>query len=108
MDTDRVLRRRQLLELIGVSAATQWRMEKAGVFPQRFRVGKGSVGWHLTEVEEWLKSRGRVERPVVERTMLRRAADRELSLGARTAAAEGALAGGLGRRGGRDGMGAGS
>ncbi|OGT96400.1 MAG: hypothetical protein A2X80_01120 [Geobacteraceae bacterium GWB2_52_12] len=76
MDMDKVVRRRQLLELIGVSAVTQWRMEKAGLFPQRFRLGMGAVGWHLTEVEEWLRNRERVERQRVERKTLRRAADR--------------------------------
>lgn len=86
MDTDRVIRRRQLLELIGVSSVTQWRMEKAGLFPRRFRVGKGSVGWYSSEVEEWLRSRDRVERQVVERTSVRRAADRALLEGVRPAA----------------------
>jgi len=76
MDMDKVIRRKQLLELIGVSAVTQWRMEKAGLFPQRFRLGKGLVGWHLTEVEEWLKSRERVLRQTLERKTVRRAADR--------------------------------
>ena len=76
MDMDKVVRRKQLLELIGVSAVTQWRMEKAGLFPQRFRLGVGAVGWHLTEVEEWLRNRERVERQRVERKTLRRAADR--------------------------------
>lgn len=76
MDTDKVVRRKQLLELIGVSSVTQWRMEKAGLFPQRFRLGMGTVGWHLTKVEEWLRSRERVERQRVERKNLRRAADR--------------------------------
>jgi prophage regulatory protein len=104
MNSDKVIRRKELLELIGVSAVTQWRMEKSGIFPRRFRVGKGSVGWHLTEVEEWLRSRDRVERQVVERTMLRRAADRELSLGARSPRANGALAGGAERGDGRDGV----
>ena len=55
-----VIRRKKLLELIGVSAATQWRMEKAGLFPARIRLGKGSVGWILSEVEEWIKSRERL------------------------------------------------
>lgn len=76
MNTDRVIRRKQLLEFLGVSSVTQWRMEKAGQFPRRFRVGKGSVGWHLSEVEEWLRSRDRVERQMVERTLVRRAEDR--------------------------------
>jgi prophage regulatory protein len=57
---EKVIRRKQLLELIGVSSATQWRMEKAGLFPARRRLGKASVGWLLSEVEEWQKSRERV------------------------------------------------
>lgn len=57
---DRVVRRKQLLELIGVSSTTQWRMERAGEFPARVKIGKGLVGWHLTEVEKWLENRERV------------------------------------------------
>jgi prophage regulatory protein len=76
MDMDKVVRRPQLLELIGVSSATQWRMEKAGLFPARFRLGAGLVGWHLTEVEEWLQNRQRVLRQTLERKTIRRAADR--------------------------------
>ena len=57
---NRVIRRKQLLNLIGVSSATQWRMEKAGLFPARRRLGKASVGWILSEVEEWIKSRERL------------------------------------------------
>jgi prophage regulatory protein len=96
MDTDRVIRRKQLLELIGVSTVTQWRMEKAGEFPKRFKVGKGAVGWHLCEVEEWLRSRKPVERQMVERTCVRRATDRALLDGEQTAAADGYSSGGLG------------
>lgn len=78
MDTklDRVVRRKQLLELIGLSCATQWRLEKAGQFPARIKLGKGSVGWHLTEVEEWLKNRERVMRQPISRERLRRSSDR--------------------------------
>ncbi|NVN91489.1 MAG: AlpA family phage regulatory protein [Desulfuromonadales bacterium] len=57
---NRVIRRKQLLEMIGVSSVTQWRMEKAGLFPARRRLGKASVGWILAEVEEWIKSRERI------------------------------------------------
>lgn len=59
---DRIVRRKQLLELIGVSSTTQWRMEKAGQFPARVKIGKGLVGWHLVEVEKWLEGRERVLR----------------------------------------------
>ena len=60
METDKLIRRRQVLELIGVSHSTQWRMEKAGRFPARVKLGTGSVAWHLREVEEWVKGRERV------------------------------------------------
>ena len=76
MEADKVIRRRELLQMIGVSAATQWRLEKAGLFPRRIRVARGAVGWHLAEVEEWLKTRGRVERSLVPRNPGRRAEDR--------------------------------
>jgi prophage regulatory protein len=55
--TIRVVRRRELLRLIGLSCSTQWRLEKAGQFPARVRLGKGSVGWRLAEVEAWVSNR---------------------------------------------------
>lgn len=60
INLDKVIRRKQLLELIGLSNTTQWRLEKAGQFPSRIKLGQGSVGWHLNEVEEWLKGRERI------------------------------------------------
>ncbi|QXE84892.1 AlpA family phage regulatory protein [Geomonas nitrogeniifigens] len=61
MENDKLIRRRQLLELIGMSHTTQWRLERAGRFPARVRIGAGSVGWHLAEVEEWVRERERVQ-----------------------------------------------
>jgi prophage regulatory protein len=58
---DRLIRRRQMLELIVVSHSTQWRLEKAGRFPARVKLGPGSVGWHLAEVEEWVQGRERIQ-----------------------------------------------
>ncbi|MBU5637380.1 AlpA family phage regulatory protein [Geomonas sp. Red69] len=63
MENDKLIRRKQVLELIGLSHSTQWRLEKAGRFPARVRLGSGSVGWHLTEVEEWVRERERVAVP---------------------------------------------
>ena len=57
---NKVLRRKQLLELIGLSNTTQWRLEKSGDFPHRIRLGRSAVGWHREEVEEWLQKRERV------------------------------------------------
>lgn len=60
MDSDKLIRRRQVLDLIGLSHTTQWRMEKAGKFPARVKLGAASVGWHLSEVEAWVRGRERV------------------------------------------------
>lgn len=61
MENDKLIRRKQLLELIGLSHTTQWRLERAGLFPARVRIGTGSVGWHLPEVEKWVRERERVQ-----------------------------------------------
>jgi len=58
--TVKVIRRRELLNLIGLSCSTQWRLERAGEFPARVRLGKGSVGWRLAEVEAWVNGREKV------------------------------------------------
>lgn len=63
MEHDKLIRRTEVLELIGLSHSTQWRLEKAGRFPARVRLGIGSVGWHLAEVEEWVRERERVAVP---------------------------------------------
>ena len=60
MESDKLIRRRQVLEIIGLSHTTQWRLERAGKFPARVRLGTGSVGWHLAEVEEGVRERERV------------------------------------------------
>lgn len=52
-----VVRHKLLLELIGVSAVSQWHMEIAGEFSARFGSARGG---HLTEVEEWLRNRDSV------------------------------------------------
>ena len=57
---DKILRRKQVMELVGLSYTTVWRLEKAGDFPARIKLGKSSVGWHLNEVEAWLSGRARV------------------------------------------------
>ena len=34
-----------------------WRMERAGLFPARRRIGPNSIAWVSDEVEQWIKSR---------------------------------------------------
>ena len=53
----KILRWREVAPIVGCSRMTIARMEKAGTFPQRIRIGNGSVGWLKHEVEEWLAQR---------------------------------------------------
>ncbi len=53
----KILRWREVAPIIGCSRMTIARMEKAGTFPQRIRIGNGSVGWLEHEVEDWLAER---------------------------------------------------
>ena len=33
------------------------RLERAGKFPKRIRVGANRIGWLLSEIEEWIEGR---------------------------------------------------
>lgn len=51
---DRLLRRREVLELTGLSRTTLWNMEREGRFPRRRQVGKSAVAWSEREVVRWM------------------------------------------------------
>jgi len=52
---DRIIRSKEVQEITGLSRTTLWRLERKGEFPARVTLGVGSVGWKLSEVENWLK-----------------------------------------------------
>ena len=54
---ERIIRKPELLSIIGLSDPTIWRMEKDGKFPKRLRLGGNSCGWLESEVDDWLKER---------------------------------------------------
>lgn len=54
---ERVIRRKELLECVGLSYTSIWRLEKENQFPARRQISAGLVGWISSEVDEWLKSR---------------------------------------------------
>ena len=53
----RILRQRQVIERVGYSPMHLWRLEKAGKFPQRLKLGPNSVGWVSTEIDAWIEAR---------------------------------------------------
>lgn len=53
----RILSKRQLKELVLYSPQHIARLEKAGQFPKRVKLGPNRVGWIEDEVLDWLQSR---------------------------------------------------
>lgn len=54
---DRIIRSKEVQQITGLSRTTLWRLERAGNFPSRVALCPGSVGWRLSEVDEWIRSR---------------------------------------------------
>ncbi len=59
--TDRFLRFRDIQRITGLSKSTVHRHERAGLFPQRRRIGVRAVAWLESEVAAWMQSRSEVE-----------------------------------------------
>lgn len=53
----RIIRKKELLTVIGLSDATVYRLEKAGRFPKRLQLGGNSVGWLAEEVNDWIMAK---------------------------------------------------
>ena len=53
----RLVRKSEVLRLIPYSHTTLWRLERAGKFPQRVRLGVQAIAWYEDEVAEWINSR---------------------------------------------------
>lgn len=56
-----LIRRNQLKTLVGLSPSNVDRLEKEGRFPARRRIGAGTVGWLLSEVQAFLESQPKVK-----------------------------------------------
>ena len=53
----KILRRPEVVRLVGVSQATLYRLISRGMFPRPVRVSTRLTGWRSDEVEDWLVSR---------------------------------------------------
>jgi prophage regulatory protein len=51
---ERIIRKKELLAMVGLSDATVWRKEKKGDFPIRLKLGGNSCGWLESEVYGWI------------------------------------------------------
>ncbi len=53
----RVLRLNQVIDAVGLSKATIYRLGKMGLFPKPFKIGISAVGWDEAEIEFWIFER---------------------------------------------------
>jgi prophage regulatory protein len=51
-----VVRSSQLREVTGLSTSTVWRLERAGKFPRRRKIGDGCVGWLYAELKQYFEN----------------------------------------------------
>ena len=54
---ERVIGSSELRQLVPFSDAHFWRLERAGRFPRRIKLGHHRVGWDLAEVVAWIEAR---------------------------------------------------
>lgn len=54
---DRLLSKEDLRRLLPYSNDHLRRLERAGLFPRRVRLGTGRIGWSEREVTEWIEAR---------------------------------------------------
>ena len=56
---DRILRVREVVETCGISRPHIYAEMSKGRFPKSVKVGLRAVGWRESEVQKWIKTRGR-------------------------------------------------
>ena len=54
---DRLLRRRQVEEVTGLTRSSIYRLMQDGQFPRPVRVGPAAVRWKASDITVWLESR---------------------------------------------------
>ena len=54
---DRLLRRREVEDMTGLSRASIYRLMQQGVFPRPVKVGSTAVRWKESDIAAWIESR---------------------------------------------------
>ena len=53
----RIIAAAERRQMVPYSDMHVWRLEKAGKFPKRIKLGANRVGWLLNEVEDWIATK---------------------------------------------------
>jgi len=52
-----ILRKKQVLAMVGLSASTIYAMQKSGEFPQPLNLSQRAIGWLTSDIEGWLAAK---------------------------------------------------
>lgn len=52
---------KEVVSVSGLSRTTIYRLEKSGKFPARYRLSPGRVGWLESDIDQWIRSRARLQ-----------------------------------------------
>lgn len=52
-----ILRKKQVLAMVNLSASTVYSMQKAGAFPQPLKLSQRAMGWLTSDIESWLATK---------------------------------------------------
>ena len=55
LEERRIVRREEVSKLTGIARATIYKKVKDGSFPPPIRLGARSVGWRLSDIDDWLQ-----------------------------------------------------
>jgi predicted DNA-binding transcriptional regulator AlpA len=55
----RILRPKEVVQLVRLSRVTLWKLQRDGKFPPSRRLSGNAVGWLAEEIEDWIRTRER-------------------------------------------------
>ena len=56
-DPTRFLRIKDVIDRVGLSRTTIWRLEATGEFPKSVRVSEGRSAWIESEIQSWIEAK---------------------------------------------------
>ena len=57
MQTSKVLRMSSLIQKVGLSRASIYRLMDQGGFPKSFKIGASAIGWDEADIDKWIAER---------------------------------------------------
>ena len=61
MEIDRLLTVKEVGELIGLDRVTIYRLRQQGRFPRPIQLGKRTIRWRTSEIQEWIANTPEIE-----------------------------------------------